>query len=391
MASTPDGKQICVTHAGTHELSVIDAPGLSEKLAKFGNLPSPSAANVPNDLAFLGDLRRRVKLEGNGPHGVAIIGSNAYVAEYFSDAVAIVDLRANPPRTAGRFLLGPKPTIDAKRRGEMLFNDATISFQHWQSCASCHPDGRTDGLYWDLPNDGLGNPKKARSLVGAFARGAAMSLGVRASAGEAVRAGLRYVMMAARPEEDAEAIDEYIRSLTPVPSPRLIDGKLSPAAERGEKIFFDRRVGCTRCHPAPQFTDKRAHDVGTPALWITRATGFRRRRWSSSGAPPPTCTTVATAPSRRSSLRTSTAPSTAVSAVSRIATSTTWWNSSCRYSRDQLSAYSLAISKVQHGSPLRRHATRRTCRPTIAVIISWSMRQTTCRLSATLAKGQLRR
>ncbi|MFZ1934120.1 MAG: hypothetical protein WCB27_13070 [Thermoguttaceae bacterium] len=263
VASTPDGKQICVTHAGTHELSVIDAPGLSEKLAKFGNLPSPSAANVPNDLAFLGDLRRRVKLEGNGPHGVAIIGSNAYVAEYFSDAVAIVDLRANPPRTAGRILLGPKPTIDAKRRGEMLFNDATISFQHWQSCASCHPDGRTDGLYWDLPNDGLGNPKKARSLVGAFARGAAMSLGVRASAGEAVRAGLRYVMMAARPEEDAEAIDEYIRSLTPVPSPRLIDGKLSPAAERGEKIFFDRRVGCTRCHPAPQFTDKRAHDVGS--------------------------------------------------------------------------------------------------------------------------------
>ena len=70
-------------------------------------------------------------------------------------------------------------------------------------------------------------------------------------------------MMAARPEEDAEAIDEYIRSLTPVPSPRLIDGKLSPAAERGEKIFFDRRVGCTRCHPAPQFTDKRAHDVGS--------------------------------------------------------------------------------------------------------------------------------
>ncbi len=267
VASTADGKWICVTHAGSHELSVIDARGLIAKLGKRGGASptqaTDAASGVPNDLAFLGDLRHRVKLEGNGPHGLAIIGSNAYIAEYFSDTVAVVDLRSIPPRPAGRIMLGPKPTIRAKRRGEMLFNDATISFQHWQSCASCHPDGRTDGLNWDLPNDGLGNPKKVRSLVGVFERGPAMSLGVRNSAGEAVRAGLRSVLFAVRPEEDAQAIDEYLRSLTPFPSPHLVAGKLSPAAERGERIFFDRRVGCTRCHPAPTFTDKRAHDVGS--------------------------------------------------------------------------------------------------------------------------------
>ena len=27
------------------------------------------------------------------------------------------------------------------------------------SCATCHPDGRSDGLNWDLLNDGIGNPK----------------------------------------------------------------------------------------------------------------------------------------------------------------------------------------------------------------------------------------
>lgn len=31
------------------------------------------------------------------------------------------------------------------RIGEMLFNDARPCFQHWQSCASCHPDARVDG------------------------------------------------------------------------------------------------------------------------------------------------------------------------------------------------------------------------------------------------------
>ena len=156
VASTADGKWICVTHAGTHELSVIDAPGLIEKLAKLGSLrraaadaanagaatTSSPAANVRNDLAFLGDLRHRVKLEGNGPHGVAIIGSNAYIAEYFSDTVAVVDLRVEPAKTPpGGSCSARNRRSATRRRGEMLFNDATICFQHWQSCASCHPDG----------------------------------------------------------------------------------------------------------------------------------------------------------------------------------------------------------------------------------------------------------
>ena len=32
------------------------------------------------------------------------------------------------------------------RKGEQYFNDATLCFQKWQSCASCHPDARADGL-----------------------------------------------------------------------------------------------------------------------------------------------------------------------------------------------------------------------------------------------------
>ena len=48
----------------------------------------------------------------------------------------------------------------AEGRGNMYFHDATLGFQGWQSCASCHPnDARADGLNWDLLNDGLGNPK----------------------------------------------------------------------------------------------------------------------------------------------------------------------------------------------------------------------------------------
>ena len=59
------------------------------------------------------------------------------------------------------------------------------------------------------------------------------------------------------------AIDKYLESLEPVPSPYLVDGKLSPAAQRGKKLFFDAKVNCAKCHPKPLFTDMQMHDVGS--------------------------------------------------------------------------------------------------------------------------------
>jgi cytochrome c peroxidase len=145
----------------------------------------------------------------------------------------------------------------------LLFHDATICFQHWQSCASCHPDGRADGLNWDLMNDGVGNPKNTKSMLLTHQTPPAMAEGVRMSAEEAVRSGIRHVLFSDRPEEEAAAIDAYLQSLRPVPSPHLVDGRLSPAAERGRKLFESRRVGCFRCHPAPLYTDLRSHNVGS--------------------------------------------------------------------------------------------------------------------------------
>ena len=91
----------------------------------------------------------------------------------------------------------------------------------------------------------------------------AMSLGVRATAEAAVRAGLKTTMFSDASETDAAAIDEYLKSLEPVPSPHLVNGDLSESAKRGLRLFGDRRLGCLNCHPPPLFTDLRSHDVGT--------------------------------------------------------------------------------------------------------------------------------
>jgi mono/diheme cytochrome c family protein len=208
-------------------------------------------------------LWRRTKLPGQGPRGLTVVGSKVYVAEYFSDTIAVVDLTTAADGPVGSIALGPVPKLTPRRRGELLFHDATICYQQWQSCASCHPDGRLDGLTWDLMNDGVGNPKNTKSMLLAHQTPPAMAEGVRMTAEDAVRAGLSHILFANQPEQDAADIDTYLQSLTPVPSPHLVEGQLSPAAERGRELFQSPKVNCHSCHPAPLYTDLKSHNVGT--------------------------------------------------------------------------------------------------------------------------------
>ena len=143
----------------------------------------------------------------------------------------------------------------------MYFHDAEFCFQHWQSCTTCHPDSRADGLNWDLLNDGIGNPKQTKSMLLSHKTPPSMITGIRETAETAVRKGMQFIQFVVRPEEDAVAIDEYLKSLTPVPSPYLVKGKLSPAAKRGEKLYKEAK--CDSCHPSKLYTDMNRYNVGT--------------------------------------------------------------------------------------------------------------------------------
>ena len=90
-----------------------------------------------------------------------------------------------------------------------------------------------------------------------------MSIGVRETAEAAVRAGIQKILFTVQPEEVAVALDEYLKAIQPVPSPLLVNGKLSPSAARGKKLFQSDALGCANCHPSGLFTDLKSHDVGT--------------------------------------------------------------------------------------------------------------------------------
>jgi YVTN family beta-propeller protein len=275
VAWSPDGQFICITHAGTHEVSLLNAPAL---LAKLSTLAGPgenrpksasyagaaqSLAEVPNDLAFLTGLRTRVRLHGKGPRCVALVGKKVFAANYFSDSLSILDLSLQAKSAATIQFESPLEVLPI-RKGEMYFNDATLCYEGWQSCASCHSsDARVDGMNWDLLNDSMGNPKNVKSLLFSFQTPPVMAMGVRSDAAAAIRAGIRHILFTEPREEVASAIDEYVKNLQPIPSPYLVHNRLSPSAERGKKLFFSNAVGCAKCHTAPLLTDLKPHEVGT--------------------------------------------------------------------------------------------------------------------------------
>jgi hypothetical protein len=257
VATTADGRFLAVAHAGTHELSRIPLDQLTKVIQEAPATTGYQEGALERDLTTMTRAgRTRIPMEGLGPRVVTAAGNQFLVCEYFGGSLTIVGADGGRPR---RIALGKEPPMDVVRQGELRFADARLCFQQWQSCISCHPSVRADALNWDLLNDGLGNPKQTKSMIHSHVTPPAMGHGIRASAEVAVRAGIRFIQFAEVDERQAESIDEYLKSLRPLPSPRLVDGKLNPLAAIGRGIF--ERIGCRDCHTGPYFTDKESHDV----------------------------------------------------------------------------------------------------------------------------------
>jgi YVTN family beta-propeller protein len=300
VAVSADGAKLYVSHAGSQQLSMINLPGLIERLLSLpldketrdrliaegkltnanSELNSLIAQDVPNDLGFLKDIRCRINLPGDGPRGIAVVGEDVYCALYFSDTIACFKglAKLDTAQQAGRkdqvadwrdtsiIRLGPAPILTAERQGEIYFNDASVCFQNWLSCATCHPDGRIDALNWDLLDDGLGNPKNCKSLLLAHATTPSLSLGIHGNFSKAVRKRINHQLFSAqllREPEDLAALEAYLRSLKPIPSPYLLNGQLSERAKTGQNLFAAEHVGCSVCHPAPLYTDRQKHNVNS--------------------------------------------------------------------------------------------------------------------------------
>jgi len=248
-----DNKNLVVSQSGTHDLSVIDYAGLVQRLEQ-----TEDKLSFSYNLRFLNGIRNRFKIKGNGPRVLVMDDNEILVPTYFSDILSVVK-RSDFSVSSITYNSDFKESVSQK--GEKYYNDASYCFQGWQSCNGCHPgDARTDGMNWDLLNDGIGNPKNCKSMLYAHLTPPAMISGIRPDAETAVRAGFVHIQFTQVAPERTLAVDEYLKSLEPLPSPYLVNGELSENARKGAEVF--KRAKCDYCHSGPLYTDMQMHRIG---------------------------------------------------------------------------------------------------------------------------------
>lgn len=168
-------------------------------------------------------------------------------------------------------LVADDPMDPLEREGKTIFYSANseeyaadITGNNWMSCASCHADGDMNGLTLTTPK----GPRNVPSNVLTTKTGLFMWDGTRDDfedylltvQGE-MGGMMKYDAGKPLPEDVAHMYDAMFafldnpESFPPSKSPlRLKNGELSEAAIEGKKLF-EGKAGCLSCHGGENFTD----------------------------------------------------------------------------------------------------------------------------------------
>jgi len=213
--------------------------------------------------------KRRVWV-GAGPMGVVFgpEGKRLFVWSQFARELASIDLQATDIQAgvsriplARRAAASLTPQLE---RGRQLFhatNDVRISLDG-RACASCHPDGRDDGLVWSSPVGARQTKMLAGRLAdsapyGWFGEHATLLTHVEHTIARLGGTGFDHA-------SDAADLKALIAYLTALPTPKLAVDDGDERIARGERLFEADEQGCGKCHDGGG-TDATAYDVGSGA------------------------------------------------------------------------------------------------------------------------------
>lgn len=149
------------------------------------------------------------------------------------------------------------------RRGRHLFHLTTgrRTAADGRACASCHPDGRDDGMTW-ITADG---PRQTPILVGRLDEELDAPFGWNGrndTVDDHVQRTLHRLRGTGLDAEERRAIFAYLRHAAPPPLP---DQEATVVA-RGRELFEAHAMRCAYCHGVDDGSpDGRQHDFGHPA------------------------------------------------------------------------------------------------------------------------------
>jgi cytochrome c peroxidase len=147
---------------------------------------------------------------------------------------------------AGEPLPRKAPLPAAFEKGRVLFHTAdTRISEDARACASCHPDGRDDGLVWSTP-DGPRNPPM---LAGRLDRtGPYGWLGTSATVAEHLKKTFKRLGGKGLEGDDRDALIAYLQQMHAPPVRAAGTDSDGSLAEEGELLFQSEKVGCSSCH-----------------------------------------------------------------------------------------------------------------------------------------------
>jgi hypothetical protein len=142
-------------------------------------------------------------------------------------------------------------------RGRELFmtNDDPRIAQDGRTCATCHIEGRDDGITWQTP----AGPRRTRTLAGQLDRAPYGWRGEHETLEAHVKTTFRQLGGNGLPPKELAALLTYVRSLPPPPA-------LPSPEDRGRALFAEAE--CANCH-ADRTGDRDVHDVGTGGRFMT--------------------------------------------------------------------------------------------------------------------------
>jgi cytochrome c553 len=175
----------------------------------------------------------------------------------FSRSVARLELSrdAAAPKVASGPTLAPSALTPAQHDGLELFHTASteISEAGGLACASCHPDGRDDGLSWKIQTNTLQTPLLAGRIVGTHP--------YKWDGGDPdLKTSLATTMKrlggTGLDKTQTAALAAYLEVL---PAPRAPTRDPVQVA-RGKALFDSAEVGCRGCHDGPTYSDQMQHE-----------------------------------------------------------------------------------------------------------------------------------
>ena len=180
------------------------------------------------------------------------------------EKIVVIDAKGTLATTAK---INPGPTLVAsalgakQHEGLVLFHSAepAISQGGALACASCHPDGREDGLSWKIETNTLQTPLLAGRIVGTHP--------YKWDGGDKdLKTSLTTTMKRlggfGLDKAQTANLAAYLEAL---PAPRTPTRDVQMVA-RGKALFDSAEVGCRSCHDGATYSDQSTHKFQTSTL-----------------------------------------------------------------------------------------------------------------------------